>query len=84
MNRLYRWWGNRPTNDWEMIIMADFKHKAEELGGKAKEAAGNLTNNDELRDEGRGEQSKAEMKQAADDVRDKAEEGLGKLRGDNR
>ena len=64
--------------------MADFKNKAEELGGKAKEAAGNLTNNDEMRNEGRGEQSKAELKQGMDDVRDKAEEGLGKLRGDNR
>ncbi|HHU44355.1 MAG TPA: CsbD family protein [Actinomycetales bacterium] len=64
--------------------MADFKNKAEELGGKAKEAAGNLTNNDEMRNEGRGEQSKAEMKQGMDNARDKAEEGLGKLRGDNR
>ena len=64
--------------------MADFQNKAEELGGKAKEAAGNLTNNDEMRNEGRGEQSKAEMKQGMDNARDKAEEGLGKLRGDNR
>lgn len=67
-----------------MNIVADFKNKAEELGGKAKEAAGNLTNNDEMRNEGRGEQSKAEMKQGMDNARDKAEEGLGKLRGDNR
>lgn len=64
--------------------MADFKNKAEELGGKAKEAAGNLTNNDEMRNEGRGEQSKAEMKQGMDNARDKAEEGLGKLRGDDK
>ena len=64
--------------------MADFQNKAEELGGKAKEAAGNLTNNDEMRNEGRGEQSKAEIKQGMDNARDKAEEGLGKLRGDNR
>lgn len=46
------------------------KHQGEELGGKAKEAAGKLTNNDELEAEGRLDQTKANLKQAGDDVKD--------------
>jgi uncharacterized protein YjbJ (UPF0337 family) len=45
-------------------------HKGEELGGKAKEAAGKLTNNDDLEAEGRADQASANVKQAGDDVKD--------------
>lgn len=63
--------------------MADFGNKAEELGGKAKEAAGDVTGNDDLKNEGKGDQVKADVKQGVEDVKDKATEALGKLKGDN-
>ena len=46
------------------------KHAAQEAAGKAKEAAGSATNNDELRAEGEADQTKADLKQAGDDVKD--------------
>lgn len=46
------------------------KHQGEELGGKAKEAAGKLTDNEELEAEGRVDQTKANLKQAGDEAKD--------------
>ena len=46
------------------------EHKAEELGGKAKEALGRASDDEQLEAEGKGEQSKANLKQAADKVKD--------------
>ncbi len=45
------------------------KHAAEEAGGKLKEGAGKLTDNERLEAEGQGDQAKANVKQAGDDVR---------------
>ncbi|TCP56918.1 CsbD-like protein [Tamaricihabitans halophyticus] len=46
------------------------QHKAEELGGKAKEWAGKATGNEELTEEGKTEQAKAGVKGAVEDVKD--------------
>jgi uncharacterized protein YjbJ (UPF0337 family) len=46
------------------------KNAAEELAGKAKEAVGNATNNDELVAEGKADQTKANVKQTGEDVKD--------------
>jgi uncharacterized protein YjbJ (UPF0337 family) len=46
------------------------KHKAEGGLGKAKEALGEASDDRELQAEGRGEQSKADLKQAGDKVKD--------------
>ena len=46
------------------------QHKAEELGGKAKEALGDATDNERLEREGRGEQAEANLKQAGENVKD--------------
>ncbi|MDT0165901.1 CsbD family protein [Actinotalea sp. AC32] len=46
------------------------KHAAQEASGKVKEAAGSATNNEELRAEGEADQTKADLKQAGDDVKD--------------
>ena len=43
---------------------------AEEAGGKAKEAFGHATNNEEAVAEGQADQSKANLKQAGEDVKD--------------
>ncbi|MGV3113153.1 CsbD family protein [Corynebacterium freneyi] len=63
--------------------MGNFQNKADELGGKAKEAAGNAVGNDDLANEGKGDQVKAGAKQAVEDAKDKVTEGLGKLKGDD-
>ena len=64
--------------------MGDFQNKADELGGKAKETAGKATGNDNLENEGKGDQVKANAKQGVQDAKDKVTEGLGKLKGDVR
>jgi len=46
------------------------EHKAEELGGKAKEALGKASDDEQLEAEGHGEQTKANLKQAGDKVKD--------------
>ncbi|SKC68835.1 CsbD family protein [Okibacterium fritillariae] len=46
------------------------KNAAEELAGKAKEAVGNVTNNDKLAAEGKADQTKANVKQTGEDVKD--------------
>jgi uncharacterized protein YjbJ (UPF0337 family) len=43
---------------------------AEELGGKAKEATGNATNNDRLKAEGQTDQVKADAKKVGESVKD--------------
>jgi uncharacterized protein YjbJ (UPF0337 family) len=53
-------------------------NKAEELGGKAKEAAGNVTGDDELKAEGRGDQASSHVKQAGEKVKDAAKDVFGK------
>ena len=63
-------------------VMADLSNKAEELGGKAKEAAGEAVGNDDLKNEGKGDQVKSEVKQGVEDLKDKATEALGKLKGE--
>ena len=64
--------------------MGDFQNKADELGGKAKETVGKATGNDNLENEGKGDQVKANAKQGVEDAKDKVTEGLGKLKGDDR
>ena len=46
------------------------KHKAEELGGKAKEKVGDMTDDERMEAEGKVDQAKAKLKQAGDDVKD--------------
>lgn len=48
----------------------EMKNKAEEIKGKGKEAVGDLTDNEKLQAEGQGDQVKANLKQAGDDVKD--------------
>jgi uncharacterized protein YjbJ (UPF0337 family) len=50
------------------------KHGAEELGGKAKEAVGDATDNEQLEAEGKTQQTKAAAKQAGDHLRDAAQD----------
>lgn len=47
-----------------------FHNAAEKLHGKSKEAAGDATDNDRLRAEGKGDQKKADLKQAGEKIKD--------------
>ncbi|MET0975994.1 MAG: CsbD family protein [Leifsonia sp.] len=46
------------------------KHGAEEAAGKVKEGVGKATDNERLEAEGKADQTKANVKQVGDDVKD--------------
>jgi uncharacterized protein YjbJ (UPF0337 family) len=45
-------------------------NKAEEVKGQGKEVAGQATDDDELKAEGKGDQAKANIKQAGEKIKD--------------
>jgi uncharacterized protein YjbJ (UPF0337 family) len=45
-------------------------NKAQELGGKAKERLGDATDDEQLEAEGRSDQTKADVKQAGEKIKD--------------
>lgn len=51
-------------------MSGDAKHKIDEVAGKAKEKVGDATGDDEMKTEGKADQSKANLKQAGDKVKD--------------
>lgn len=57
------------------------KNAAEDAGGKAKEAAGDVTGNDRLKGEGKVDQAKSGIKDAAENAKDKISEGISKITG---
>ncbi len=54
--------------------------KTDVVKGRIKEAAGALTGNDELRDEGKADQAIGELKQVAEKAVEKVEEAVKKVR----
>ncbi len=46
------------------------KNKVEDLSGKAKEAVGKATGDDDTRSEGKGDQAKSSLKDAGENVKD--------------
>ena len=46
------------------------KNAAQDLTGKAKEAAGKVTDNEELHAQGKADQTKADAKKAGENVKD--------------
>jgi len=53
----------------------------EDLGGKAKEAAGKLTDNERLEAEGQMDQTKADVKQRGEQLKDAGEDVKDAFRG---
>ena len=49
-----------------------FEYAKERAEGRAKEAYGSMTDDERLREEGRGQQSEADVKSAGEKVRDAA------------
>ncbi|MGB3369432.1 MAG: CsbD family protein [Rhodococcus sp. (in: high G+C Gram-positive bacteria)] len=56
-------------------------NKAEDLGGKAKEATGSVTGNKDLEAEGKGDQLSSAVKDGAEKVKDAASNIKDKLTG---
>ena len=59
---------------------------ADDMKGRAKEAAGDLADNDDLKREGKADRAEGKAKDVVDDVKDKAEDAIDKvtdkIRGD--
>lgn len=53
-----------------MALDDKIKNAAQDLAGKAKEAAGKATDNERLEAEGKADQAKAEVKKTGEDVKD--------------
>jgi uncharacterized protein YjbJ (UPF0337 family) len=58
----------------------DESGKAQELKGRAKEAAGAVTGDDEKRAEGRADQASGKARQAGEKLRDAAEDAKDALK----
>ena len=69
-----------------MSIFDKAKDKAQQAVGTAKEKLGEATGNEHLRDSGKADQTKGEIKEAGHDLRDKAvgavQDAKDKLRDD--
>lgn len=63
-----------------MGIADDAQNKAEDLKGRAKEAAGSATGNDDLKNEGKADQGLAEVKDKISDVADKVKDGVDDIK----
>jgi uncharacterized protein YjbJ (UPF0337 family) len=53
-----------------MGIADKAQNKAEEMGGKAKETAGQATDDNDLKNEGEGDQAKGNLKQVGEEAKD--------------
>ncbi|MBB6625726.1 CsbD family protein [Nocardioides sp. KIGAM211] len=53
-----------------MSLSDKAKNAAQDATGKVKEAAGDLTNNDKLKAEGKADQAEASVKKTGEDVKD--------------
>ncbi|RYC14287.1 CsbD family protein [Nocardioides zhouii] len=53
-----------------MGIADKAKNAAQDIAGKAKEVAGDVTNNDELKAEGKKDQAASDLKSAGENVKD--------------
>jgi uncharacterized protein YjbJ (UPF0337 family) len=49
---------------------------SDEIKGRVKEAAGDLTDNDKLKNEGKTDRAAGKVKEFADDVKDKVEDAV--------
>jgi uncharacterized protein YjbJ (UPF0337 family) len=53
-----------------MSAIDKLKNTVEDVAGKAKEAVGGATHNDELKNEGKTDQTKSDFKDAGENVKD--------------
>ena len=53
---------------------------SDDLKGRVKEAAGDLTDNDRLKNEGKTDQAAGKVKEVVDDVKDKVEDAIDNVK----
>jgi uncharacterized protein YjbJ (UPF0337 family) len=58
--------------------------EADKASGRIKQAAGDLTDNDELKNEGKKDEAAGKVKDAADDVKDKFNDAVDKVKDDSK
>ena len=68
------WTVRYPDPETEGSDVSEMDHKGEELKGRVKEAAGDLTDNEELQAEGQMDQAGAKIKRAFEGVVDKVKD----------
>ncbi len=68
--RQYAGHGDTARKEKHMSGIDKAKDKGQELGGKAKETAGDATGNDDLKAEGQSDQAKGNIKQAGEKLKD--------------
>ena len=56
--------------------------KMDEVKGKVKQAAGDLTDDKDLRNEGKADEAGGKVKQTAEKVKDKFDDAVDKVKGD--
>lgn len=59
----------------------DSPKNTDDAKGRVKEAAGNLTGDDDMKDEGKKDQAAGTVKDVADSAKDKVDDGVDKVRG---
>lgn len=59
----------------------NFDEKTDELGGKAKEAFGDATNNESLKNEGKADQTRSDVKEKLGEAGDAVKDGINKIAG---
>jgi len=60
--------------------MGDLEGKKDEIKGRAKEAAGALTDDEDLKAEGKTDQAGGKVKEFLEDAKDKGEELVDKVK----
>ena len=60
--------------------MSDLDNKAEQTKGKIKQAAGDLTGDDDLRREGKVDEASGSAKEKVGDLKDKAEGAIDSVK----
>jgi uncharacterized protein YjbJ (UPF0337 family) len=63
-----------------MSLDDKISNKAEKVAGKGKQAVGEVTDDEQLQAEGRADQAKADLKDAADDVKEAVGDAAGKIK----
>jgi uncharacterized protein YjbJ (UPF0337 family) len=60
--------------------MSELDNKAEQVKGKIKEAAGDVTDDDSLRREGKADHASGRAKEKIEDLKDKAEDAVDSVK----
>jgi uncharacterized protein YjbJ (UPF0337 family) len=55
--------------------------EADKASGRLKQAAGDLTDDQDLKNEGKKDEAAGKLKDAVDDAKDKANDAIDKVRG---